>query len=133
VFQAVSVGILIKDHKVLLGLRKFEEVWEFPGGSVKKGEQPEETLIREFQEELDIQIKEYELANSFCYYKYKSRIIVLFYVTKWEGEIKKNCHTDLKWFSFKECKKYKVPNINPELLNRILKILSKKIEIKVKK
>lgn len=52
-------GILVKDGKVLLGLRhpdreSFPDVWDVPGGHIEPGESPHRALRRELWEELGI-------------------------------------------------------------------------------
>jgi len=51
----IGVGVIIKNQgKILLGLRKNshgEGQWAFPGGHLEFGETPEETAVRECQEE----------------------------------------------------------------------------------
>ena len=133
-WKVISVGLLFKGSKILLGLRYDKEgenkaVWEFPGGSVELGENPQDSMIREMKEELDIEVKESELATCLCDYKKESsRIIVFFYVHHWEGEVRKTCHKKLTWFSLKECLEQKIPNINPNLFEDIVSVLNKRIE-----
>ena len=60
--MTISVaGIAVKGNKFLLALRNpgtsIGESWEFPGGKAEDGESPSEALIREFREELEIEIK----------------------------------------------------------------------------
>ena len=132
-WKVTSVGLLIKKGKLLLGLRPSEkkrerEIWEFPGGSVEAGENPEQTMVRELKEELGIEVLKSNLALCLCDHKKKySRLIVFFYVTRWKGEIQKSCHEDLRWFSYEECLEKKVPNINPTLFHTILSAVSKKL------
>ena len=57
----VVCGILIWNDKVLVGKRKstnkhHPSLWEFPGGKMEEGERVDETIIREFKEELDIDV-----------------------------------------------------------------------------
>lgn len=53
-----STAFIIKNGKILLfhRFRKGKEYWTFPGGSIEKGESPEEALDREINEELNLKI-----------------------------------------------------------------------------
>jgi A/G-specific adenine glycosylase len=57
----VAVGIARRsDGALLLGQRKKHMIhrgkWEFPGGKIEPGESPKEALIREWKEELDVDL-----------------------------------------------------------------------------
>ncbi len=61
-----AVAIIIKNNKVALIHRKKEgkDYWVFPGGGVEDGETPEETVVREVQEELSLDTKIVKLLFS---------------------------------------------------------------------
>lgn len=56
----VVVGVLLKDGLFFIQQRPanglMADLWEFPGGKIKQGEKPEDALVREFQEELQLNI-----------------------------------------------------------------------------
>ncbi len=62
-------GFVVKDNKILVMYRKKndEEYYVFPGGHMRQGEQPEDTVIREIEEETTvkctIQKKAYEITD----------------------------------------------------------------------
>lgn len=49
--------LFIKNKKILVTLSKGKDVWYIPGGKREKGENDEDTLIREIKEELNVDIK----------------------------------------------------------------------------
>ena len=61
-----ACALVDADGRVLIAQRpegkSMAGLWEFPGGKVEKGETPEETVIRELQEELGITTKRACLA-----------------------------------------------------------------------
>ena len=61
-----ACALVDTDGRVLLTERPAGKpmagLWEFPGGKVEAGERPEDTLIRELKEELDIVVREPCLA-----------------------------------------------------------------------
>lgn len=130
-WKVISVALLIKEGKVLLGLREREgNLWEFPGGSVEKGENPEETVIRELKEELNIQVLKSEMAGVLCDWKASPfRIISFFYVWDWKGEVQNICHEELDWFTLEDCLQKKIPNINPDLFDKITDLIGKGIRL----
>ena len=56
-----ACALVDADGRVLIAQRPegkpMAGLWEFPGGKVEPGETPEETLIRELQEELGIAVR----------------------------------------------------------------------------
>ena len=57
----VAAALIDADGRVLICQRpagkQLAGLWEFPGGKVEPGETPEECIIRELKEELDIDVK----------------------------------------------------------------------------
>ncbi len=57
----VTCAIIIQEKKILCvqrGLgRHLAGKWEFPGGKVQEGEAPEDAVVREVREELDLEVK----------------------------------------------------------------------------
>ena len=62
-----ALGIIKKNGKVLVALRhepKIPELhhkWEFPGGEVEYDEHPQETVVREVEEEVGLKVKPVKL------------------------------------------------------------------------
>lgn len=58
----VTAAILRSEERVMLARRPLDRKveagkWEFPGGKVESGEKPEDSLMREIREELDLDIR----------------------------------------------------------------------------
>lgn len=56
-------GIIFENESVWLRKNERQE-WELPGGKLDKGEQPEETVVRELEEELGFQVEVIDIISS---------------------------------------------------------------------
>ena len=66
----VVAAIIFDGDKVFAtqrGYGDFKGGWEFPGGKIEAGESPEEALVREIREELDVEIEVGELLETVEY------------------------------------------------------------------
>lgn len=64
-----SYGIIIRDGKILL-LPQFKRGYDFPGGTLDKGETPEQGLVREVCEETGLIVRPLQLLNVYTsFYK----------------------------------------------------------------
>ncbi|MBF2016456.1 MAG: NUDIX hydrolase [Rivularia sp. T60_A2020_040] len=59
-------GVLIIDEKVLL-LKNERDEWDLPGGRIELGETPENCLIREFQEEVSVNVRVEQIIDSYLF------------------------------------------------------------------
>lgn len=77
--------------------------WEFPGGKIKKGEEPQVALVREIKEELGCAITVDEKVEE-IEYEYETIIV---HLTTYKAQIIEGIpkaleHTELKWVSVKD-------------------------------
>jgi 8-oxo-dGTP diphosphatase len=89
-----------------------EGLWEFPGGKMRTGENPEEALSRELQEELGIVVRQECLAPfAFASHTYPEfhLLMPLYVCRRWEGIPTALEHTALLWIRPREMSGYKMP------------------------
>ncbi|PVB61552.1 (deoxy)nucleoside triphosphate pyrophosphohydrolase [Labrenzia sp. 011] len=115
------------DGRILLAQRpegkSMAGLWEFPGGKVEDGERPEETLIRELDEELGITVKEACLAPlTFASHAYEDfhLLMPLFICRRWDGVARGLENQALKWVRAGRLRDYPMPAADEPLIPHIL-------------
>ncbi|MEZ5958080.1 MAG: (deoxy)nucleoside triphosphate pyrophosphohydrolase [Hyphomonadaceae bacterium] len=106
-------------HKQLGGL------WEFPGGKVELGEAPEQALVRELKEELDLLVEPDALDPfAFASHAYPDfhLLMPLYVATKWQGVMKldPNSAQAAKWIQPQELRTHEMPPADVVLVNRLI-------------
>ena len=80
--------------------RPLAGLWEFPGGKVEAGEEPEEALIRELHEELGIEIAKSDLHPlTFASHAYPDfhLLMPVYLCRRWQGSAVAREGQDLLW------------------------------------
>ncbi|MEM9966620.1 MAG: (deoxy)nucleoside triphosphate pyrophosphohydrolase [Pseudomonadota bacterium] len=111
-----AVALIDIDGRVLISQRpegkSMAGLWEFPGGKIEEGETPEAALIRELQEELDINTWQSCLAPlTFASHAYDDfhLLMPLFACRKWQGTPRSREGQMLKWARVRELSNYPMP------------------------
>ena len=115
------------DTSVLLVQRPLHKsmggCWEFPGGKVEPFETPEDTVIREIAEEIDIVLDQTNIAPlTFVSYTYDNFHLNMFvFLCKtWQGEvILKEGQQDFAWVMPNDLDKYLVPSADEPIIKRL--------------
>lgn len=92
--------------------RPLAGLWEFPGGKVEAGEEPEEALIRELNEELGIEIAKGDLIPlTFASHAYADfhLLMPVYLCRRWRGNMTANEGQELAWVRPDELGLYDMP------------------------
>jgi len=124
--RITTAGICIRDNKVLIAKRiakgSIGNFWEFPGGKNRWGESVEETLKREFKEELDVEVSvgpeiaTYDFENKGVHYFLKAHEII---ILDSSPIFKLYVHTELKWETLDNLSNYKFAPSDSALISQI--------------
>jgi len=125
-----ACALIDTDGRVLLTERPAGKplagLWEFPGGKVEPGERPEDTLIRELKEELDIVVREPCLAPlTFASHGYADfhLLMPLYVCRRWEGTVTAKEGQRLAWVRPNRLRDYKMPPADEPLIAHLTTLL----------
>src|SRR5712691_9994780 len=125
-----ACALVDADGRVLIAQRpagrSMAGLWEFPGGKVEEGERPEETLIRELEEELGIVVKGACLAPlTFASHAYADfhLLMPLYVCRRWEGTVRAREGQQLAWVRPNRLKDYPMPPADVPLISHLTTLL----------
>jgi 8-oxo-dGTP diphosphatase len=125
-----AVALLNRDGKVLIARRPpgrpLAGLWEFPGGKVEAGEEPETALIREILEELGIEIARTDLVPlTFASHAYPDfhLLMPVYLCERWLGSIVAQENQELRWVKPDELSLYDMPRADEPLKTSLPKLL----------
>jgi 8-oxo-dGTP diphosphatase len=125
-----ACALVDSDGRVLIAQRpegkSMAGLWEFPGGKIELGEQPEQSLIRELQEELGITVKPECLAPlTFASHSYPEfhLLMPLYVCRRWEGFVEAREKQRLKWVRPNELRNYPMPPADEPLISHLTALL----------
>jgi 8-oxo-dGTP diphosphatase len=125
-----ACALIDADGRVLLAERPAGKpmagLWEFPGGKVETGERPEQTLIRELNEELGITVSEPCLAPlTFASHAYPDfhLLMPLYVCRRWEGIVSPREGQRLTWVRPNRLRDYRMPPADEPLIAHLMALL----------
>jgi len=118
------------DGRVLIAQRPAGKtmagLWEFPGGKIEDGERPEQTLIRELREELEVTVSEDCLAPlTFASHSYPDfhLLMPLYVCRRWEGTVTAREAQRLAWVKPNRLRDYEMPPADVPLVSHLMELL----------
>jgi len=125
-----ACALIDADGRVLITQRPegkpMAGLWEFPGGKVETGETPEQALLRELKEELDIDIQSACLAPlTFASHAYENfhLLMPLYICRRWKGTVRPVEGQEVKWVAAKTLRAYPMPPADEPLIAPLIELL----------
>ena len=127
--KQVTAAIMKENGKYLICQRAADDecglLWEFPGGKLEEGESLEECIIREIEEELELDIEPVDVfATSIYEFKNRKAVFTVFNAKIIGGTMKLNVHNDARWVSLKELGDYDFMPADIVFIEKLRKDLS---------
>jgi 8-oxo-dGTP diphosphatase len=126
----VAAALIVRGGEVLIGQRRADQPmalqWEFPGGKIEAGERPEQSLIRELEEELGIIVSEACLAPlTFASHSYPDfhLLMPLYVCRRWEGTVTATEGQQLAWVKPNRLRDYDMPPADVPLVSHLMALL----------
>ena len=130
VVSVAACALIDVDGRVLLAQRpegkSMAGLWEFPGGKIEAGETPEQSLIRELEEELGITVKEACLAPlTFASHSYPDfhLLMPLYVCRRWDGMVTAREGQSLAWVRPNRLRDYPMPPADLPLIPHLTALL----------
>ena len=123
--KKIAAGIVWRDGLILIDQRKEDAMlgglWEFPGGQIENSETPEQAVVREVKEELDVEVKVIDFFTS-VEHQYTHFTITLFaYHCCYEsGDPKAIGCQDWRWVRKEDLPALAFPRANTKLIEQLL-------------
>lgn len=126
-----ACALIDPDGRVLITRRPpgkpMAGLWEFPGGKIEANERPEDSLIRELKEELDIDVQEPCLAPlTFTSHAYEDfhLLMPLYVCRRWGGIVAAKEGQEIKWVRLRQLKDYPMPPADKPLIHHLIELMS---------
>lgn len=125
-----AAALIDSSNRVLLAQRPAGKdmagLWEFPGGKVHNDETPEEALVREIKEELDLTLWVEDLEPlSFASHDYPDfhLFMPLYICLKWQGKAKALEEQAFEWVAIDDLDTYQMPPADVPLVAALRKAI----------
>ena len=125
-----ACALVDSDGRVLIAERpagkSMAGLWEFPGGKVEPGETPEDTVIRELEEELGVLIDKPCLAPlTFASHDYQDFHILmpLFVCRRWQGMAVPREGQQIRWVRPNRLRDFPMPPADEPLISHLADLL----------
>ncbi|WP_455474400.1 8-oxo-dGTP diphosphatase MutT [Bartonella sp. B30(2025)] len=126
----VACALVDEDNRILLAERpqgkSMAGLWEFPGGKVEQGETPEESLIRELEEEIGIYISPNNLFPlTFASHSYEDfhLLMPLYLCYHYDGVVQGREGQNLEWVFIEDLSDYPMPDADKPFIQILKKFL----------
>lgn len=112
-----AAGIIISNQELLVERSIGKDFYIAPGGKIEQGESAEQALVRELEEELDIQIKQSDLRFFGSFHAAAANSpsqtvqMEVFLVSDWQGNIVANESQELQWINSKTAINFPIGSI----------------------
>ena len=125
-----AIALIDANDQVLIAKRPKKKhlagLWEFPGGKIEKNESPENALVREIKEELNININNKCIAPlTFSEFKYEefNLLLLLYICRRWDGTPMSMEKNPIKWVKVNKLREHNMPPADDSLIYSLQDLL----------
>ena len=130
ILLVAACALIDADRRILIAQRpegkSLAGLWEFPGGKVEPGETPEQTLIRELEEELGVVTQVPCLAPlTFASHTYDGfhLLMPLYICRRYEGIARGLEGQAIKWVRVRDLRDYPMPPADEPIVTFLVDLL----------